>query len=155
MKQSKQAKPYHYNDDRVALLLAAFEAGATRSEACGAAGICTRTYDRWMHDAKTRPDEAPTRELPGLIAKARAVAAAPMIASIRNAAQRADNPDWRAGAWFLERSNPEEWGPRQQVKVDATVTAEITRGKLKALSDDELEAIALGADLPMGGDGEE
>ncbi len=89
----------------------AISAGVPIATACEIAGIHKTTFYRAMKGS--RPVE---RELQATIARARADAEADLVAGLRKAAR---NGSWRAGAWLLERQNPEAWGPIRDRRLAA------------------------------------
>lgn len=86
--------------------------------ACVATGVDTSTYYRWREKGEDRwIDGKLVRATPAYRAfrdaamRARAEAASIHVAHIANAAPK----DWKASAWFLERSQPELFGRRDTI----------------------------------------
>lgn len=71
--------------------------GATVKDACAYVGIHVDTFYDWCNKDSEFSDS---------MKKARAQAKVASVAVIRKAAQS----NWQAAAWFLERSDPENWG---------------------------------------------
>ena len=90
--------------------------------ACAAVGIGTTTYYRWIQkaDDPNAPDKY--REFRDAVTRARATAEARNVAIV----QRAANADWRASAWFLERSFPSRYGRREHVEHSGSNGGPIT-----------------------------
>lgn len=83
-------------DARIAALVEALRAGATRRAAAAAVGISEDTLKRWELGSPTlRAD----------FEKAEAEAMLQAVECIRKAAL----VDWRAAAWWLERRGSREW----------------------------------------------
>jgi transposase len=113
------------NDEIMEALEATFRLGQTSiKQACDWVGIGEATYHQWM--AKGRDGREPYTEFVERMDKARARAVLDNLAIIRTAAQ---NGQWQAAAWFLERAYPQQWGRRTTVEVITVdmIQAEITR----------------------------
>ncbi len=78
-----------------------------------ASGVSERTYYRWL--AEGEPEDGPEhfRQFRRGVTRARAQARVAYAAVIRRAANEGD---WKAAAWFLERSEPEEWGLKRKLE---------------------------------------
>lgn len=115
-------------------------------QAAAAAGVHPATLYRWLAEAD-KPEAAPVyREFRDTLTRARAEAAAEILAEIKHEATWhlvSEEPmvtpggklvtdgdgnmvvkqkwgrDWRAGAFLLERAFPAEWGKRQTVAVES------------------------------------
>lgn len=117
----------------------ALEAGAFQRDAAHAAGISEATYYRWLQ-AGAQPDAHPElREFYEAATRARARAKVDALKRVRCAM----GDEWRAAAWYLERSYPAEYG---RVRVEHSGPdggpLEFARGTdLTRLSDDELEQL--------------
>jgi transposase len=101
----------------------ALDAGAYQRDAAVYAGISPRTFYGWLNRAREaeesldrgEPVESVDRELIAflhMVEGARARVAVDLLTVVQTAARR----DWRAAAWFLERSYPEQWGKREPGK---------------------------------------
>jgi hypothetical protein len=116
-------------------ILNAVRAGASMGEAATVAGISRRSLHRWIargegHDADPRFRSSPTRSR-----APRAEAKVGAVAQIR----RAMGDDWRAAAFYLERTDPANWGRRTALEHSGPDGAPITvRHDLSRLSDEEL-----------------
>jgi transposase len=101
----------------------ALDAGAYQRDAATYAGISPRTFYGWLNRAREaeealdrgEPVESVDRDLVAflhMVEGARARVAVDLLTVVQTAARR----DWRAAAWFLERSYPEQWGKREPGK---------------------------------------
>ena len=110
-------------------IIAFIKNGATLEDACGAAGITSRTLLIWRQDAKANPDG--TFGL--FIAKLDVALAQAKLKAIKGI--HADL-DWRAKAHWLSKRYPKEWGNQPtEIKVSTN------ERPLKDASEDELNAI--------------
>ena len=94
-------------DDLVVLLAA----GVPVEDASRSVGVSRRTLDRWL-----RQDELRGRIEQARVAGPQSSAAAleaRMVVLLLRAAQF----DWRASAWWLERTAPQRWGPERSTSV--------------------------------------
>ena len=87
--------------------------------ACALACIGEATFHRWMHDADSAPEGAALREFRERVKRARAEAEHRNVMVIQRAARK----NWTAAAWYLERSNPREWGRKRFVTSKGETTA--------------------------------
>ena len=105
------ARPTSYTDEIALRLAEVLEQGASIADACALAGIAESTYHEWVRRGET--GEAPFSEFPELTRAARARGRLKHVRAIAAAADRPDGKgDWRASAFFLERSDPANWGRR-------------------------------------------
>lgn len=94
-------------------------AGLTVEVAAQMVGINDATFYTWMARARGEDrdglgdPEGIYREFHDEVLKARAQAEARDVSLIRTAART----DWRAAAWYLERSRPQRWGKTERVQV--------------------------------------
>lgn len=94
--------------------LRAIRAGNWIETCCDYVGINPDTYYEWMkRGEKTGDGNAIYREFRAAVLEARASAEIESVARIRVSGQKGD---WKADAWYLERSHPERWG-KQRVEV--------------------------------------
>jgi hypothetical protein len=101
------------------------KAGATRGDAARASGIAYETLRDWE---KADPEFAED------IAQAEAECAAEMAERIYKEAKKSDG-DWRAAVEWLKRRRRDEWSERQEISL----------GKVREMSDDELIAFIKGS----------
>jgi hypothetical protein len=96
------ARPTKLNDSVREKLCQAVAAGCTLKDAAALAEISTSSLARYR-------EQDPTLAAALRVAQGQAAVACVLI--LRKAAQEGD---WRAAAWWLERRHPEEWGRRTQ-----------------------------------------
>ncbi len=129
-------------------IVQALRAGAYIEDAAESAGVAESTVYAWIargqehgYDltkgiASVPKAEQPYVEFAEAVEKARASAVVFNLALIRQAALAGN---WKAAAWWLERTRPGQYG--RQLRVDANVKG--SKGPeavdLSALDDDELE----------------
>jgi len=120
-------RPTKLTPELQAELIRAIGSGAFIEAACDYVGIDPGTYHRWM--TKGAEEDAPEvyREFREAVKKARAAVALLMAGRILAAA---DDGTWQAGAWWLERSHPDQYGRR-------TNLAGPNGGAIEIKSDDE------------------
>ena len=86
--------------------LDAVREGLPYSTACALAGIAETTLHNWRLKGEQDPD-SPYFEFLRSVKEAEAEAEAANVKRIRSAA---DNGQWQAAAWILERRHPDKWG---------------------------------------------
>lgn len=103
-------------EDHIERLAEAILLGATYKLAAQYAGISYKTFEGWCQRAEHAAPGTPLARLRERLAEAEALAALGWLAKIERAA---DEGDWRAAAWKLERRYPEAWGrvARHDVRV--------------------------------------
>lgn len=138
-------------------ILASLEEGLPLSTAARLAGVAADTVREWIARGKGtdgRPRVARYAVFAQRITRARANAEAALVAQVRKGVTGGGLPDWKASAWLLERTRPEQYG--QTVQVKAKVDAELneTIGRLRAGLDPATYERVLGvlADVAAGGD---
>lgn len=105
------ARPVKYTDEIALQIVEALEAGNSIANACSLAGIVESTYHLWVE--RGDDGEEPFSEFSELTRRARARGQQKRVKAITTA----EDDDWRAAAWFLERSDPANWGRRDAVDV--------------------------------------
>lgn len=124
------------NDMVAEEIVMSLRAGATFKHACGAAQVAPRTglswlekgeaYDRAVEEGREpNPDHEAFADFKARVEQARnsarvAAAGTIMRAIFGDIVREPDGtivevrrePDWKAAAWFLERTDPAEWGRR-------------------------------------------
>jgi hypothetical protein len=88
----------------------AMREGYTLPNAAAVVGVSAATVREWIRrgeGADDRPTTEPYATFATAMARARAECEMEMVASIQSAAEAGQ---WRAAAWFLERTHPERWG---------------------------------------------
>ena len=138
-------KPTKIDDPRVQLLLQALQAGNYVEVSCAYSGIAVPTVYLWMdrarkekeriaQGAEPNPDEANYIELAEAIEQARAKAVVANVAIIQQAAR---SGTWQAAAWWLERTNPQQFGRRVQAEVTGRISVDdLERRMLELIGDD-------------------
>jgi hypothetical protein len=114
----------------------------------GAVGVDPGTVHRWVSKGAA-PDADPLyRDFRDQLQKAKAMAEAKMVKVITTAANQGQ---WTAAAWWLERTNPEEWGKRDRVEVTGADGGPI---ETRQIADQRIATLAerLAARLPDGND---
>lgn len=103
---------------RADVIIERVKAGIPYETAAESSGVDGATFYRWMaqgadhfEDGKEVKAREPYRGFRGAVTRARAEAEAAMVAIIQQAAPK----DWRAAAFFLERSRPANWRRRDTV----------------------------------------
>ena len=118
MSAAPGGRPVLLSDEIADQIVTMLRAGNAATVACRAAGIGRRTFGDWMKRGESRlTRDAPFREFRERVNEARAEAEARAVTLIATAARE----DWRAAAWYLERSFPERWGTVQE-RADASAT---------------------------------
>ena len=93
------------------------EAGNYQKHVAQALGIDESTWYRWLQKGESETNENSIyREFYKSIKKAEAKAVARNVALIQRAAQEGN---WQAAAWWLERKFPAEWGKRDKLDINA------------------------------------
>ncbi len=98
--------------------------GLSQEDAATMGGVSESTFYRWrergeaasqLHDEgiEVPEDEEPYREFWETLTRARVEGEAYHVRIIRDAGMA----DWRASAWFLERSQPAKYGRRDRLEV--------------------------------------
>ena len=126
----------------------AVRAGGYFDDSCRFAGTPPSTAYGWMQKALKPGADPQYKRFLADIDHARAAARLERVVVIRNAGQQGD---WKAAAWYLERTEPGKWGQttRVTVKGDAdqplqvVVSAE-TLDNARAIRD-QLALLGLGA----------
>lgn len=93
--------------------------GANNRDICAAVGIAESTFYAWLNEPKGKAQV----EFSEAIKRAEADYKNALLAII---ARDAQERDWKAAAWLLERKYPEEYSRRDRVQADVTTKAEAT-----------------------------
>jgi hypothetical protein len=113
--------------EKMRTILRAIEIGATHRIAAMSAGVSERTLKQWT-------DEDP--EFREQVDIAESKSAIRLLAKVE---QAANNGDWKAAAWKLERRFPQEYGKQiieQTGQVDYVIDIGIRKEDRPALNDD-------------------
>lgn len=127
-------RPTKYTPETIDKLITAIKLGAPYTHACNYAGISFETFSQWT---KKYP------ELTEQLKEAEGAAVVQWLAKIEKAAQ---DGNWQAMAWKLERRYPEAFGRRDRTPVD-----------VKQLDSDlerELALLAAGGETASSGEAE-
>lgn len=106
-------RPSKLTDETQARLVQAIRLGATYEHACNYAGLGYSTFRRWMVDGE-KAQRGKFKEFWDAIKKAEGDATVGWLAKIEKAANEGQ---WVAAAWKLERRYPQEYGKRQAIVV--------------------------------------
>lgn len=136
------ARPTKLDETRVKNIVELIRAGNYSETAAQAAGISPATFYNWMNEgreARNKKNKLNAREKSCLefleaVEKARGEAEARAVAIVTRAAM---DGTWQAAAWYLERTQPDRYGRRQRVEVDAKVETTKTPAEM---TDAELDA---------------
>lgn len=114
-------RPTKLNEDLTHQVAALLRNGNYIETACLVAGISPTSYYLWRERGEADQDAGVATvfsEFLEATTRARAEGKAMLLQMVRQAAQGSPvKPgDWRAAAWILERTCPEEFGPRQEVR---------------------------------------
>lgn len=154
---TKVGRPSKLNPDTLDLICGVIGPGVRRKDAALSIGVSEQTYYSWLRRGNTEqarmdalgltephPDEAIYVEFLDRTTTAWAEAKATAILTVRQAMNGTlpKGADWRAAAWWLERTYPTEYGLRRIVVDPNTPDA-----GHEATDDDTLaEAIATAAE---------
>lgn len=92
----------------------AIAAGNYLKTAAAINGVPVGTVNKWLALGQRDNSAEIFRVFAAEVQKARAVAEARAVGHITRAAS---DGQWTAAAWFLERTNPNEWGRKERVEV--------------------------------------
>jgi len=110
--------------------------------ACLAVGIDESCYYKWIK----RGEEAKTGIYFQFVQSIKRVQEEAKVRYLERIREAADNGNWTAAAWFLERKYPDEWGKKEKHTLEGKMEQKHS-GKidlnidLRKLSDAELEKI--------------
>ena len=113
------------------------EAGNYQKHVAQALGVDESTWYRWLREGEQSEDENDLKyKFYQSIKKAEAKAVARNVALIQRAAQEGN---WQAAAWWLERKFPAEWGKRDKLDIGADdgLRIEIVKVDSKANEDEK------------------
>ena len=137
---SKLGRKDKRNDEQfVANLCQALKSGNTKKNACLLAGCSETQLYKWLRDSDAEIPGTLANQFAESIKKSQAEAQNRNIVLIQKAAQT----NWTAAAWYLERSDPNNWGKREKHEVSGPdgkpiETIAITE---RALDDANLETV--------------
>lgn len=127
-----KGRPTKFDQEIANKILTLIRSGNYIEPAAAAAGLHKATFYAWLKKG-AKAGSGPFKDFNDAVVQAVAHAEALDVSIIGKAAQ---NGDWRASAWRLERRNPKRWGRKDQIEI----------GKINfdEMSDEELAAIASG-----------
>jgi hypothetical protein len=88
-------------------------AGNTMETSCDFAGINKSTFYNWLTQAEEPNARKELLELKDTITRAKAEAIVRNVTHINSAAKKS----WQAAAWWLERTQPKDYGRNQRVEL--------------------------------------
>lgn len=131
-------RPTSLTPEVQAAIVADVEAGVKFEDAALANGIAEKTLYAWVARGNEKGEE-PYRGFSQALTRARATAKANALRNVRAGMLPSKEPtaDWKAEAWFLERTFPNEYGPQQAVaaKVQKELDAALDLLKAKLAPD--------------------
>lgn len=126
------ARPTDLTPELSQQLITALSAGAPIKDACAFVGIAETTYHNWMNRGqKARKGDERFVEFMQSATRARVMARVSAVTVIRTAIQKGSSDDAR---WFLERSDPANWG-RKDVLIQLGLDPALLK-QLKMTADD-------------------
>ena len=150
------ARPTSLTEEMHAAIVARIEGGLTGELAAECEGLDRRTYYRWMERGAADPESRFGRFLHD-VTQARAKARAVVLDEIRQAvtAGQTPMPDWRARAWYLERTSRDDFGAQVEIRVERELERFIERLRtaLDPATFDRVLTVLVGArDAPSPGE---
>jgi hypothetical protein len=124
--------------ERSAAILDMVRGGVLIKTACAANGITYETLRTWLRRAEDPNDDPKYSAFADAFTRARALAEADAVQMVVTAGHK----DWRAAAWFLERSFPKDYGRLHNLEHTGADGGTITLAGLEALMGVESEAVA-------------
>ena len=121
-KRQRKRKPTKVQSKVREDLIENLRTGMTIEAACLLAGIGRTTYYRWLDEDEKWADECKS---------AVRFAEAVLLERVKQLAM--DKMDWRAFAWILEKRFPDDYGKRQELKVESTQSSDGTAEVLAML----------------------
>jgi transposase len=121
-------------------IIALLRDGVLIKDACEIAGVPLSTFYDWLKKGDEPAAEPKFSEFSESITRARAQAKAVAVQNITGQGAT----DWRASAWFLERSFPKDYGKQQKIEHTGADGGPITLAGLEALmgiSDDDAHTV--------------
>lgn len=107
------AKDKRSDKEVVNTITKALKAGCTKKDACTLASISEQTFYRWLREGEKAIEGSTAYQFCESIKKAIAEARARNVTIIQKHAVN----NWTAAAWWLERTDPENWGKRDRVEM--------------------------------------
>ena len=109
-----------YNEKVHVVIVDAIRAGNYKGTAARLAGVHPDTFHGWMMLARDNPEASPHDvTLQEDVEQADAEFEAEMVSQVTVAANSGAPNTWQAAMTIMERKNPDRWGKRDHVKIDA------------------------------------
>ena len=119
---AKNGRPTKLTPDTQSKILEALRSGCLREDAARYAGIHPDTLSTWYRAGASVEAEDHLREFHREVQKTERSVKIRLLGIIQQAA----NEDWKAGAWYLERKFPDEFGRRDRLRLDGEHKIETT-----------------------------
>jgi hypothetical protein len=103
--------------------------GVTIADTCAYVGISERTYYNWMEKGETARKDNEYVQFFHAATRARVTARVGAVAIIRKSIQEGNTDDAR---WFLERSDPSNWGRKDKLVIEGGVPLETINKAIRA-----------------------
>jgi transposase-like protein len=127
-----------------ARVLAAATRGVSIKLVAEASGVPEDTLNGWLYRSR-HTDSKHLRGFAEEFDRARGVAAINAVDQIRDAASGAGSGDWRAAAWFLERTRGDEFGARVYLQLAREQVTDAIIERLRGALDSDTYARVLHA----------
>lgn len=127
----KTGRPTKFTPEVTSKILAAIRSGNYIETAAAWAGVNKDTLYDWLKQGAAQ-DTGKFKEFSDAVGEALAHAEITDVSHVGKAAQ---NGDWRAAAWRLERRNPKKWG-RQEGQQSVTIETDKDKGTTKVTLND-------------------
>src|SRR5688500_1679884 len=115
-----RGRPSSYTEEKGKEIVEHILAGNSKTNAFKLAGFHPDVVFAWLKRGKEDPDRYPElAELHENVEEATAHVQGEMAQRIRLTALSGAPNTWQAAAWYLERTDPANWGKRDQVKIEA------------------------------------
>lgn len=123
------------NRELIKMAAQLIESGNYITDVCKALRVSREAFYAWLRKGE-KAEEGLEKELYDAIKEAEGRAIARNVALIQKAAQ---NGNWQAAAWWLERKYPKEWGRKDKfdfggqgeikIKIERVKTTDTKKGK--------------------------
>lgn len=123
VKKNKGGRPSKLTSELREEICIFIKAGCFIETTCGMVGINKSTYYDWMKRGKESRRPNRYRTFYEEVTKAQAICETRLVAII----SKAEETQWRAAAWKLERKHPERWG-KPKTKVENKNRVKIIEG---------------------------
>jgi hypothetical protein len=115
-KPPKKGRPIELTPEVQAQVCAAISLGAYMEAAASFAGIHKATLYRWINLGAQGKE--PYASFCDAMEQARSKKVLRYLKPIEEACTRKVDPDWKAAAWVLERTEPEHYGTQERLEVE-------------------------------------